>query len=222
MYIPLAADHTNMAESDGLIPVFGTGEDYVTNSGPLILTVGHSTRPLEEFLDMLEQHDCRTVVDVRSLPRSRRYPHFDRAALASSLAERGIGYRHCAALGGLRRPLQLTESVNRGLRNERFRAYADHMQTAEFADAVARLVDLARPDRCAVVCAEAVPWRCHRSLLADALVTRGCRVLHVIDSDRTEWHRLHRGAAVTNDSVSYPADREQHLLDQQSGDGGWE
>lgn len=217
MYIPLAADHTNLAENDGLIPASGAEEDYMADPGPLILTVGHSTRPLEEFLDLLEQHDCRTVVDVRSLPRSRRYPHFDRAALASSLAERGIDYHHCAGLGGLRRPLRSTESVNRGLRNERFRAYADHMQTAEFADATARLIDLARTDRCAVMCAEAVSWRCHRSLLADALVVRGCRVLHVIDRGRTEWHRLHKWVVVTDGSVSYPEDPEQQRLDQQSG-----
>ncbi len=194
----------------------------MVDEGPGVMTLGHSTRPLEEFLDLPEQHGCGTVVDVRILPRSRRYPHFDRAALSSSLAGRRIGYRHCAALGGLRRPLPSTESVNRGLRNERFRAYADHMQTAEFADAVARLVDLAGADRCAVMCAEAVPWRCHRSLLADALVARGCRVLHVIDSGRTELHRLHKGAAVTNGSVSFPADPEQQRLDQQSGYGGRE
>ena len=91
------------------------------------------------------------------------------------------------------------------------------MQTAEFADATARLIDLARTDRCAVMCAEAVPWRCHRSLLADALVVRGCRVLHVIDRGRTEWHRLHKWVVVTDGSVSYPEDPEQQRLDQQSG-----
>ena len=170
----------------------------MADEGPVILTVGHSTRPLEAFLALLEQHDCRVVVDVRSLPRSRRYPQFNREALAAALGEQGISYRHCTPLGGLRQPLDPADSVNRGLRNERFRAYADHMQTAEFADAVTRLVDLARANRCAVICAEAVPWRCHRSLLADALVARGCRVLHVIDRDRTEWHRLREEAVVTD------------------------
>jgi uncharacterized protein (DUF488 family) len=185
----------------------------MTDTGPLIMTVGHSTRPLDEFLDLLEEHGCRTVVDVRSLPRSRRYPHFDRSALASSLAERGIVYLHCAALGGLRRPMPPGESVNRGLRNEGFRAYADHMQTEEFAEAVARLVDLARADPCAVMCAEAVPWRCHRSLLADALVARGCRVIHLIDRGRAEEHRLRTEAVVTDGKVSYPADPDQERLD---------
>lgn len=145
----------------------------MADEGLQVLTIGHSTRPLGEFLDLLEHHGWGTVVDVRSLPRSRRYPQFNREALAAALEARGISYRHCAPLGGLRQPLDPSESVNRGLRNERFRAYADHMQTAEFADAVARLVDLARAYRCAVMCAEAVPWRCHRSLLADALVARG-------------------------------------------------
>jgi len=186
----------------------------MTDNGPLVLTVGHSTRTLGDFLDLLEHHGCQTVIDVRSLPRSRRYPHFDGAALASSLAEHGIGYRHCVALGGLRRPLPSAESINRGLRNERFRAYADHMQTAEFEDAVTKLLELASAERCAVMCAEAVPWRCHRSLLADALVARGCRVLHIIDRDRAEWHRLRGEAVVADGHVSYPADPEQQRLDR--------
>ncbi len=179
----------------------------------LILTIGHSTRPLEEFLDLLEQRGCRTVIDVRSLPRSRRYPQFNREALAAALAARGISYRHCAPLGGLRHPSDPFVSVNRGLRNERFRAYADHMQTSEFADAVTRLVALAGVERCAVICAEALPWRCHRSLLSDALVARGCRVLHVIDRNRTDEHRLRKEAVVMDGAVSYPTDPEQQRLD---------
>lgn len=182
----------------------------MADEGLQVLTIGHSTRPLGEFLDLLEQHGWGTVVDVRSLPRSRRYPQFNREALAAALEARGISNRHCAPLGGLRQPLDPSESVNRGLRNERFRAYADHMQTAEFADAVARLVDLARAYRCAVMCAEAVPWRCHRSLLADALVARGwARVLHVIDRNRADEHRLREEAVVTDGMVSYPADPGQ-------------
>ena len=183
----------------------------MADDGPLILTVGHSTRTLEEFLDLLELHGCGTVVDVRSLPRSRRYPHFNRETLAAGLEARGIAYRHCAPLGGLRRPLD--PSVNRGLRNERFRAYADHMQTPGFAEAVDRLIDLARAARCAIMCAEAVPWRCHRSLLADALTARGCRVVHVIDRNRAEEHRLRDGAVVAGGQVTYPADPGQQRLD---------
>ena len=184
----------------------------MTDTGPLVMTIGHSTRSFDEFLELLEENGCRTVIDVRSLPRSRRYPHFDRAALAASLAGRGIGYRHCAPLGGLRRPLPPAESVNRGLRNERFRAYADHMQTEEFAEAVARLVDLARKDRTVIMCAEAVPWRCHRSLIADALLARGCRVLHIIDRGPAEGHRLHKEAVVTEGKISYPVDPKQQRL----------
>ena len=185
----------------------------MAGDGPLILTVGHSTRTIGEFLDLLELHGCDTVVDVRSLPRSRRYPQFNREALKAALEERGIAYRHCSPLGGLRRPLDPATSVNRGLRNERFRAYADHMQTPGFADAVDRLMDLARTDRCSVICAEAVPWRCHRSLLADALTARGCRVLHVIDRNRAEEHRLRDGAVVAGGRVTYPADPGQQRLD---------
>ncbi len=179
----------------------------------LVLTIGHSTRPLDEFFDLLEQYGCGTVVDVRSLPHSRRYPQFNREALAAALEARGISYRHCAPLGGLRRPIDPSGSVNRGLRNERFRAYADHMQTPEFADAVTGLINLAGADRCAVMCAEAVPWRCHRSLLADALAARGCRVLHVIDRNRADWHRLCEEAVVADGKVSYPADPRQRRLD---------
>ena len=198
---------------DGLIPALGAGVDGMVDEGPVILTVGHSTRSLEAFLALIEQHDCRVVVDVRSLPRSRRYPQFNRRMLAAALEKQGVSYRHCTPLGGLRQPLDPGDSVNRGLRNERFRAYSDHMQTAEFSDAVARLVDLARASRCVIMCAEAVPWRCHRSLLADALVIRGCRVLHVIDRDRTEWHRLRKEAVITDGRISYPTDRGQRQLD---------
>jgi uncharacterized protein (DUF488 family) len=188
-------------------------EDGMADAAPVILTIGHSTRPIEEFLDLLEHHQCRAVVDIRSLPRSRRYPHFDQSTLRTSLAERGIGYRHCPSLGGLRRPLPKGQSANTGLRNERFRAYADHMQTAEFAGALEELIRIAHAERTALLCAEAVPWRCHRSLLADALVARGWRVLHVIDGSRAEWHRLHDAAVVTDGRISYPADRGQQQLD---------
>ena len=185
----------------------------MADEGPLITTIGHSTRPLDEFLDLLERHGCRMVIDVRSLPRSRRYPQFNREALAAALATRGISYRHCAPLGGLRHSSNPSASINRGLRNERFRAYADHMQTSEFEDAVAELVALASAERCAVVCAEALPWRCHRSLLADALVARECRVLHIIDRNRVDEHRLRKEAVVTDGAVSYPTDPEQQRLD---------
>ncbi len=184
----------------------------MTPAGPLIQTVGHSTRSLDEFLDLLEQHGCRLVADVRSLPRSRRHPWFDGEPLAASLDARGIGYCHCASLGGFRQPLATEVSVNRGLRNERFRSYADHMQTGEFEAAADRLVDMAQAGGCVLMCAEAVPWRCHRSLLSDALVARGCRVLHVIDRDRVEEHRLRREAVVTGRWVSYPYDRGQQQL----------
>lgn len=181
--------------------------------GPLVLTIGHSTRPIDAFLDLLRAHGCRTVIDVRSLPRSRRYPQFDRSALAASLASVGIAYGHCAPLGGLRDPSPTGESANTGLRNERFRAYADYMQTGEFAVAVDALVDVAGRISTAVMCAEALPWRCHRYLLADALVARGCPVVHVIDGERALEHRLRDGAVVAGGTVRYPADIAQCRLD---------
>lgn len=191
----------------------GDGMTGAPGGGPLILTVGHSTRPIDEFIDLLRAHGCRRVIDVRSLPRSRRYPQFNQAALAASLASVGIAYGHCAPLGGLRDPRPPGESVNPGLRNQRFRAYADHMQTAEFGAAVDALVDIAGRDRCAVMCAEALPWRCHRYLLADVLVARGCRVIHTIDGERTLEHHLRDGAVVAGGTVRYPADGAQRRLD---------
>ncbi len=188
--------------------------DSIAGTLPPMLTIGHSVRPIEAFVGLLVRYGCETVVDVRSLPRSRHNPQFNRDALATSLAGQEIAYRHCAPLGGLRRPLPAGESLNRGLRNERFRAYADHMQTDEFASALTRLVDLASTRRCAVMCAEAVPWHCHRSLLANALVARGCRVLHIIDEDRAQEHRLHEEARAADGRVIYPDRDGQHQLDR--------
>jgi uncharacterized protein (DUF488 family) len=191
----------------------GDGMTGAAGDGPVVLTLGHSTRPIDAFLDLLRAHGCRTVIDVRSLPRSRRHPQFDRAALAGSLASVGIAYRHCAPLGGLRDPRPPGESLNAGLRNERFRAYADHMQSREFGTAVDALVDVAGRNRCAVICAEALPWRCHRYLLADALVARGCRVVHVLDGARALEHRLRAGALIAGGTIRYPADGAQRRLD---------
>ncbi len=150
----------------------------------LIYTIGHSTRSLEEFVKLLQHNGVRTLADIRRYPGSRRYPHFSRQSLQSSLAERGIDYVHFEDLGSRRKPLP--DSPNKGIRNEQFRGYADYMATPQFRDAVDRL--LAIPGRTAVMCAEAVPWRCHRNFLSDELVRRGVKVIHILGPSSTQEH----------------------------------
>lgn len=170
---------------------------------PTVLTVGHSTRSLEELRALLGAHGVELLVDVRTVPRSRRHPQFDRDALPGPLGAAGIGYEHVKALGGLRR--SRPNSVNTAWQNASFRGYADHMQTEEFEAGLARLLEIARHARTAVMCAEAVPWRCHRSLLADALVARGTAVEHILAMTRCEPHRLTPWARVDGARVIYPA-----------------
>jgi uncharacterized protein (DUF488 family) len=142
-----------------------------------LYTIGHSTRPADRLLALLAEQGIRALVDVRTIPRSRHNPQFDQEALAAALAGAGLEYHHVRALGGLRHPRK--DSVNLGWRNASFRGYADHMQSEEFARALAELEKLAASRSVAIMCAEAVPWRCHRSLIADALTVRGWRVLHL-------------------------------------------
>ena len=167
-----------------------------------VYTVGHSTRSLDDFVALLHRDGIRALVDVRAFPMSRRHPHFNQESLAVSLAAHGIAYRHAPALGGRRRPRP--DSPNMGWRNESFRAYADHMSTAGFREAISELIASAHHVRTTVMCAEAVPWKCHRSLIADALVARGCEVRHVLDAS-TDRHELMRMARVENGEVTYPA-----------------
>jgi len=143
------------------------------------------------------------LVDVRTLPRSARHPHFNRGALSQSLESAGIAYRHMPGLGGLRRPLE--DSINHAWRNSSFRGYADYMQTPAFQEHRAALLAIAAHRRTAIMCAEAVPWRCHRSLVADALVANGATVEHILSATRCEPHRLSRHARVSGTVVSYPA-----------------
>lgn len=168
----------------------------------LILTIGHSTRLIDEFVELLRQHGVELLVDIRTIPRSRHNPQFNSEALAKSLEHKGIDYAHIKALGGLRhaRP----DSINTGWRNASFRGYADYMQTAEFDEAVDRLLQLCAGKRCAVMCAEAVPWRCHRSPLADALVARGNTVEHILSASRRDVHSLTPFARIENEKVTYP------------------
>ncbi|HKF75777.1 MAG TPA: DUF488 domain-containing protein [Candidatus Dormibacteraeota bacterium] len=167
-----------------------------------LFTVGHSTRSLDELLDLLHSHEVTLLADVRTVPRSRRLPHFDLASLAVELPRRGVEYVHLPELGGLRRPRP--DSPNQGWRNAGFRGYADHMDTPEFRAGLERLARLGRDRDVAFMCAEAVPWRCHRSLLADALVARGIPVRHIVGAGRSQAHALTPFAHVEGDRITYP------------------
>lgn len=169
---------------------------------PLIHTVGHSTRSFEELLELLRAHDIQRLVDVRTVPRSRRNPQFNRETLAKALRNRRIGYRHMKDLGGLRRPAR--DSVNTAWRNASFRGYADHMQTETFAQALDRLAEIARDKATVIMCAEAVPWRCHRSMIADALIVHGFEVRDIMSATSARPRELNPMARVDGRQVSYP------------------
>ena len=166
-----------------------------------IFTIGHSTRSLEEFLALLAVYEVNLLVDIRVAPASRRYPHFARDALATALQDAGIGYRHLKDLGGWRKPGP--DSPHTGWRSESFRGYADYMETPAFAAALEQLLADAQSNTVAIMCAEAVPWRCHRQLVADALLARGVEVVHILDRDHTEVHRLTPFARVTDGRLIY-------------------
>ncbi|HUE37651.1 MAG TPA: DUF488 domain-containing protein [Candidatus Acidoferrum sp.] len=173
----------------------------------LILTIGHSTRPIEDFIRLLETHGVECIVDVRTIPRSRHNPQFAADALSASLKAAGIGYQHRPALGGLRH--STAASVNPGWRNRSFRGFADYMQTPAFKKAVEELLRMAKKHRLALMCAEAVPWRCHRSLIADALVVRGISVEHIMSLTKRQVHVLTPFAKVHGHEITYPATEEQ-------------
>jgi uncharacterized protein (DUF488 family) len=174
-----------------------------------IFTIGHSTRPIDAFIRLLEAHGVQRVVDVRTLPRSRHNPQFNRDQLSPALHRRKIHYRHMPGLGGLRRPRP--DSVNAGWRNASFRGYADYMQTPEFELSLQELIPLIRLDRIALMCAEALPWRCHRSLLADALLVRGFRSEDILNPTRRHVHTLTPFARVRGTRVTYPEEDSRTL-----------
>jgi uncharacterized protein (DUF488 family) len=166
-----------------------------------IWTVGHSTRSGEEFGQILSSHGIQVLVDVRSFPGSRRYPQFNRDALAESLEKIGIRYRHEPKLGGRRPPR--ADSHNTAWRNASFRAYADHMETDDFRKGVEDLLELAASARVAVMCAEALWWRCHRSLISDYLKAAGHAVVHIVDQTKTEDHPFTSAARIVEGQLSY-------------------
>jgi uncharacterized protein (DUF488 family) len=173
-----------------------------------VYTVGHSTRPLDEFVALLRAYGITALVDIRTVPKSRHNPQFNRDALTESLPARGIGYRHLPALGGLRHTRK--ESPNGGWRNTSFRGYADHMGTAEFAAGLDELLRVATEETTAIMCAEAVPWRCHRSLVGDALIVRGVDVIDIFDERKATPERLTDFAVVDGLTITYPAPAEDH------------
>jgi uncharacterized protein (DUF488 family) len=175
-----------------------------------LLTVGHSNRPLPEFLQLLEAHKVGFLVDVRRIPRSRHNPQFNREILAEALAGHEIAYEHMPGLGGLRHPRK--DSINTAWRNDSFRGYADYMQSEDYSRNLETLCDLetgfeasAHGKRAvAIMCAEAVPWRCHRSLIADSLLARGIAVAHIMSASKAEPHKLTSFARVAGTTVTYP------------------
>jgi uncharacterized protein (DUF488 family) len=174
-----------------------------TKSSTTVLTIGHSTRSIELFIEMLRAHGVKRLVDVRTIPRSRTNPQFNRESLPKALAEAGIGYTHVAELGGLRHARK--DSRNMGWRNASFRGYADYMQTPEFEAALQSLIEAAKREQITIMCAEAVPWRCHRSLIGDALKVRGIAVEDIMSATRAQPHEITLFAKVNGTEVTYPA-----------------
>jgi uncharacterized protein (DUF488 family) len=170
-----------------------------------IFTIGHSTRSLDEFVGMLKAHGIEQLLDVRTIPKSRRVPQFNSEALAPELRKRGIDYVHLQSLGGLRHAKK--DSINTGWRNASFRGYADYMGTEEFRAGVSRLLELAGAKRSAIMCAESVPWRCHRSLIGDALLVRGVQVEDIMSATSSRPHELTPFAQVSGDTITYQGEQ---------------
>lgn len=170
-----------------------------------VFTVGHSTLPIERFLALLKAYGIERLVDIRTIPRSRHNPQFNEVELANSLSVEQIEYMHLQSLGGLRRPRE--DSPNGGWRNKSFRGYADYMQTTSFQNAVEQLIQMSRENRVAIMCAEAVPWRCHRSLVADALNARGVPAVEILSETSYRMHQLTSFARVEAEQITYPSDQ---------------
>jgi uncharacterized protein (DUF488 family) len=167
-----------------------------------VLTVGHSTRTLEEFFSLLAKYQVTMIVDVRTVPHSRHNLQFNKETLHDALQSKNIRYIHMHELGGLRRPS--SDSINLAWENKTFRGYADYMQTKEFTESLLKLVALSRENQIAIMCAEAVPWRCHRILIADALTVRHIKVKHLLTESSLTNHELTPFANVEGTKVSYP------------------
>jgi len=180
-----------------------------------LLTIGHSTHPLEEFVAILKAHEVELLVDVRTVPKSRHVPQYNSEALAAELSARGIGYVHMKELGGLRHAAK--DSINSGWRNASFRGYADYMGSDEFRKGIDRLVELAADRRTTIMCAEALPWRCHRSLIGDALLVRGVEVEDIMNATSRREHVMTPFARVRGEEITYPAEGTLELFAKTRG-----
>jgi uncharacterized protein (DUF488 family) len=190
------------------------GVKHRASARPLVvMTIGHSTRPIADFIHLLKAHDVERLVDVRTIPRSRHNPQFNRGQLSPSLHSARLHYRYMPGLGGFRHARR--DSVNTGWHNSSFRGFADYMLTPEFRKNLNDLIDLAKRERIAVMCAEAVPWRCHRSLIADALLARGIEVREITSATRAQLHSLTPWGQVNGTQVTYPAERSAEPAKQQ-------
>jgi uncharacterized protein (DUF488 family) len=176
----------------------------------IVRTIGHSTRPVDALIETLKAHGVKLLIDVRTIAKSGYNPQYNREALERSLHDAGIGYEHMKALGGLRHPRK--DSPNTGWRNASFRGYADYMQTREFESALAALLEAAAGDAVVIMCAEAVPWRCHRSLISDALTARGYQVEHIMSATKSNPHTMTSFARVEGTAVTYPAGAQEELF----------
>ena len=165
-------------------------------------TIGHSTRNVAEFIGILKRFGIDQLVDVRTIPRSRFNPQFNKATFSKKLRSHGIGYHHLKGLGGLRHAVK--GSANTGWKNASFRGYADHMQTPEFEAGLNKLIKIAKKKQIVIMCAEALPWRCHRSLIADALTVRGIKVDHIFSTTNSQQHELTSFAKVCGRKITYP------------------
>lgn len=172
----------------------------------MVYTIGHSTRPLDDFIAILKNYAINLLVDIRTIPRSRRNPQYEQAALSKALRDQGIAYLHMRALGGLRHARK--DSPNTAWKNDSFRGYADYMQTDEFAAAIDELVTLSKERTTVIMCAEAVPWRCHRSLVGDALLARGIEVVDILSGTSAKPHKLTSWARVEGTRITYPGQLE--------------
>jgi uncharacterized protein (DUF488 family) len=206
---PTSSATCGRAEND----LLSWGLEPHPTSGPTVWTIGHSTHPIDDFIGLLHAHGIRQLIDVRTVPRSRHNPQFNRENLPKALHAAGIGYQHFPALGGLRHARG--DSRNTGWRNASFRGYADYMQTTQFAQALEKLIDSAKDVPTVIMCAEAVPWRCHRSLIGDALLARSVTVLDIMNARDAKPHALTPFAKVDGVQVTYPGGLAKQSLNQE-------
>ncbi|MGC1902682.1 MAG: DUF488 domain-containing protein [Candidatus Acidiferrum sp.] len=212
-----ASDRAGKIEDGSVKPPLQTSGDSAKRTDAVqagarqtIFTIGHSTHPLDEFVAILKNYGVAQLVDVRTVPKSRHVPQFNSESMSVELPKRGIDYVHMKSLGGLRRAKK--DSINTGWRNGSFRGYADYMASDEFQQGIDQLLELARKKPTAIMCAEAVPWRCHRSLIGDALLVRGVQVEDIMNATSSRPHTLTKFASIDGQHIAYPAESNLELF----------